>query len=179
MSPREKKLLIFFAAAGFLVVNFLAYAWFQNANARIRGELNEAKLGVERARLLSTSRELVEHQMDWLAERVPEPVAYQDAQATLQQLVERQARAAGLTIKPGTQRLLPVDDRGTHFHRARVELEVIGREEALYRWLYQIKSPEELRATTFIGLRPNREDDALIECRAIIDQWFIPATPDA
>ncbi|MFU8893667.1 MAG: hypothetical protein ACNA8L_08565 [Luteolibacter sp.] len=179
MSPREKKLLIFFATAGFIVVNFLAYAWFQGESGRIRGELADAKLAVERARLLSVSRELVAHQMEWLAEHEPAPVAYQDAQATLQQLVEQQARTTGLTIKQGTQRLLPVDDSGVHYHRARVELEVIGREEALYRWLYQIKSPEDLRTTTFIGLRPNREDDTLIECRAIIEQWFIPAAPEA
>jgi len=179
MSPREKKLLIFFAVAGFIVVNFIAYKWFDGASARIRGELADAKLGVERARLLSTSRELIEHQMQWLAERQPEPVAYQDAQATLQQLVERQARAAGLTIKQGTQRLLSVDDSGKHFHRARVELEVIGREEALYRWLHEIKSIDEFRAATSISLRPNRENDALIECRAVIEQWFVPAANDA
>ncbi len=177
MSPREKKLLIFFAAAGFLVVNFLVIAWYQGASARIRGEREEARLAVERADMLTASRDQVAAQMEWLAEHEPEPIAYQDAQTTLQQFVEQQARAAGLTIR--TQRPLPVNDTGAHYHRARMQIEVTGREQSLYQWLHNLKAPEEFRATTRILMNPNREDDTLIDCRADIEQWFIPAAPDA
>jgi len=177
MSPREKKLLIFFATAGFMVVNFLAYAWFDGASVRIRSEREEAKLAVERAEMLRASSELVADQMAWLAEQQPEPIAFQDAQTALQGFVEQQARANGLTIR--TQRPLPVDDSGAHYHRARMQIEVTGREQSLYQWLHNIKSPEEFRATTRILVNPNREDDTLIDCRADIEQWFVPAAPDA
>jgi hypothetical protein len=177
MSPREKKLLIFFATAGFIVVNFLAYAWFDGASARVRSEREEAKLGVERAEMLRASSELVAAQMDWLAEHQPDPIAPQDAQSSLQQFVEQQARASGLTIR--NQRPLQVDDSGTHYHRARLQIEVTGREQALYQWFNLIKAPEEFRATTRILMNPNRENDTLIDCRADIEQWFLPATPDA
>lgn len=179
MSPREKKLLIFFAAAGFLVINFLAYSWYGRLKIDYRAKLDEATVALERAEMLRASSELVVEQMEWLAEHEPEPMAYQDAQAALQEFVQQQARAAGLTIKPNTQRLLDVDDTGTHYHRARIQLEVTGQEQALYKWLYQIKSPEQFRATTRILVNPNREDEALIDCRADIEQWFIPAEPGA
>ncbi len=177
MSPREKKLLIFFAAAGFLVVNFLAFAWYQGASERIRGEREEARLAVELAEMRSASRELIAGQMAWLAEHEPEPIAYQDAQTALQEFVEQQARAAGLTIR--SQRPLPVNDTATHYHRARLQIEVTGREQALYQWLHTLKLPEDFRATTRIVMNPNREDDTLIDCRAEVEQWFIPAAPDA
>lgn len=177
MSPREKKLLIFFTATGFLVVNFLAFAWYQGASARIRGAREEARLAVERADMLVASHDLVAPQMLWLAEHEPEPIAYQDAQTALQQFVEQQARSVGLTIR--TQRPLPVNDTGIHYHRARMQIEVTGREQALYQWLHNLKSPEEFRAATRILLNPNREDDTLIDCRADIEQWFIPSAPDA
>jgi len=71
-----------------------------------------------------------------------------------------------------------VDDSGTHFHRAKVQIAVTGQEEALYRWFDRIKSPEELRVVTRVLMSPNREDDTLIDCTADFDQWFIPASPD-
>lgn len=177
MSPREKKLLIFFAVGGFIVLNLIAYSWYTNASARVRSNLQDARLAVERAEMLQASSELVAGQMEWLAEHEPEPVAYQDAQTELQQLVEQQARSAGLTIR--TQRLLPVDDSGLYYHRARIQIEVTGREQALYQWFDKIKSPEDFRATTAILMSPNREDDTLIDCRADVEQWFIPADPGA
>lgn len=176
MSPREKKLLIFFAAAGFIVVNFLAFAWYQQISQRKRGERMDATVAVERAEMLMASRDLVNEQMEWLAEHEPSPIAYQDAQTALQQFVEQQTRSAGLTIR--NERPLPVDDSGVHYHRARIQIEVTGGEEALYRWLYAIKSPENFRVATRILLNPNREDDTRIDCRADVEQWFVPTAPD-
>lgn len=177
MSPREKKLLIFFATAGFLVVNFLAYSWYDGASARIRGEREDAKLAVERVNMELARSELVAGQMDWLAQHQPEPIAYQDAQTALQQFVDQQARANGLTIRK--QDILDVDTTGAHYHRARIRIEVTGREQAIYQWFDQIKSPADFRATTRILMNPNREENELLDCRADIEQWFVPATPDA
>ncbi len=173
MSPREKKLLVFFAAGGFLVLNFILYSWYTNLSAAKSAEVLDARLAVETAEALQASSELVADQMEWLAEHEPEPAAYQEAQTTLQEFVEQQARSTGLNIR--TQRPLPVDDTGAHYHRARIQIEVTGREQALYQWFDRIKMPQEFRAATRIVLRPNREDDTLIDCRAEIEQWFIPA----
>ena len=43
MSPREKKLLIFFGAAGFIVLNFLAFAQFQAKRLEFDRSLDEAR----------------------------------------------------------------------------------------------------------------------------------------
>lgn len=177
MSPREKKLIIFFAVGGFVVLNFIAYSWYANASAAARNNVHEARLAVERAEILQDSAEEVAAQMEWLIANEPEPVAYQNVQSELQQFVEQRARAAGLTIRG--ERLLPINDSGIHYHRAGVQIEVTGREQALYTWFDQLKSLEEFRATTSILMNPNREDDTLIDCRAIVEQWFIPADPGA
>lgn len=177
MSPREKKLIIFFAVGGFVVLNFIVYSWYSTASAAARTSVLDARLEVERAEFNQASAADIAEQMEWLAERLPEPAAYQEIQSELQQFVEQQARAAGLTIRG--QRLMPINDTGAHFHRAGVQIEVTGREDALYRWFDQIKSLDDFRATTSILMNPNREDDTLIDCRAVIEQWFIPADPGA
>jgi hypothetical protein len=100
-------------------------------------------------------------------------MANQDAQTRLQELVEREARATGLTIK--TQKPLPTDaTEGRLYHRAKLQITVTGAEEALYRWFDRLNMPEEFRAATQIRLTPNAQDDTKIDCSATIEQWFIP-----
>ena len=176
MSPREKKLLIFFAAAGFLVIHILGFGYYQAKQASLEVALGEARRQLQTAEMFQASREQVADQMNWLADHEPEPAANQDVQTRLQQLCEREARGMGLEIL--NQRPLPTDTTsGSHYHRAKMEFRVSGGEEALYRWFDRLNMPTELRAATSIRLTPNAKDDTKIECLATIEQWFVPIPP--
>ncbi len=171
MSPREKKLLIFFGIAGFIVLNFIGFNYFVATKQSVESKRAEARLALETAEMYRSGSAQVIDQMEWLAKHEPEPAAYQDVQTELQQLVEREARAAGLTIR--SQRLLPIDTSGGYYHRAKIQINVTGTEEALYhRWLHRLNVPTALRAATYLRLSPNT-DDTKIDCLATIEQWFI------
>jgi hypothetical protein len=173
MSLREKKLLIFFATAGFLVINFLLFGFFQNKRTQVNQQLNLARQKLETAEMFRENSEQVMDEMDWLAEHEPEPAEEQDVQSQLQQFIEREAKNAGLTIK--TQKPIQSDaTEGRHFHRAKFQFNVSGAEDALYRWFYAINIPDQFRIATNIRLSPVKEDDTKIECVAIIEQWFVP-----
>ena len=128
MSPREKKLLIFFATAGFLVINLLAFNFYQQWKLAVERGVIAAREKLRTAEMIRESRDQVADEMDWLAEREPEPAANQDVQTKLQQLCEREARTAGLTIK--NQKPMPSDTTGTHFHRAKMLLAAAGLPKA-------------------------------------------------
>jgi hypothetical protein len=172
MSAREQKLLIFFALAGFLIVNFLAYGYVKNKQIEVNARRNQASQQLATAEVFRESREQVVDEMDWLAENEPEPMASQDALTQLQELVEREAQTSGLTIK--VQKPLPTDITGANYHRAKLQITVSGTEEALYRWLDRLNVPEKFRCATQIRLTPNNQDDTKIECAATIEQWFVP-----
>lgn len=172
MSSREKKLLIFFATAGFLVLNFLAIGLFQKKQLEVETQRNQARVKLDTAEMFRASREQVVDEMDWLAKHEPEPAANQDIQTQLQQLCEREARTAGLTIK--TQKPLSTDTTGAHFHRAKIQLTVNGEEQALYQWFDRLNIPEQFRSASSIRISPNKEDDTKIDCTATIEQWFVP-----
>lgn len=178
MSPREKKLLIFFALGGFIILNLIAFRFYTDKKTEMDRKEIEAMSKLEEAKLYSSSRDSVADQMEWLAQHEPQPSPHQDVQSALQQLIEREAQVTGLTIKPGSQKLLPPEEgQGRHFHRAKVEVTVTGTDEALYTWLHdRINSPEQLRGATNIRLSPDREDDTKIDAKVVIEQWFIPAT---
>jgi type II secretory pathway component PulM len=176
MSPREKNLLIFFAAAGFLVLNFLVIGWYRSKHAEIARQHALAIQKLESAEQFRASREQVTDEMDWLASHEPKPAANQDVQTALQQLCQTQAESAGLTIT--SQNPQPTDAAaGLYFHRAKIEMAVNGTEEALYRWLDQLNTPEKLRIASSIRLSPNVKDDTKIDCKAVIEQWFVPVPP--
>lgn len=173
MSPREQKLLIFFAVAGFAIVNFLGYGYATTKRGEVDAQRTRAIEQLNTAQIISDSREQVIDQMEWLAEHEPEPMANQDAQSKLQELSEREARSTGLTIK--TQKPLPTDaTEGRHYHRAKIQITVTGTEEALYRWFDRLNMPDQLRSASQIRLSPNQQDDTLIDCSATIEQWFVP-----
>lgn len=177
MSTREKKLLIFFACAGFIVLNFLGFGFFQTKRLEVTRARDQARRQLDTAEMYRASREQVQPQMEWLAAHEPEPAADQDVKTKLQQLCEREAKETGLEIK--SQKLDKTDTtEGRHYHRAKLEISVTGKEEALYRWFDRLNVPDQLRAATFIRLSPNK-DDTLIDCKAIVEQWFVPLPPSA
>ncbi|MES2658289.1 MAG: hypothetical protein V4689_06705 [Verrucomicrobiota bacterium] len=175
MSDREKKLLIFFAIAGFAILNFLGFNLAQAKRIKVNAEKAAARQQLANADMFRESSQGVTEDMEWLAEHEPEPAANQDVQTKLQQVVEREANSAGLTIKPG-QKPLPTDTTGTHYHRARIQISVTGSEDALYRWFDKLNIPEQFRMASQIRLSPNTQDDTKIDCTATIEQWFVPAT---
>ncbi len=173
MSPREKKLLLFFALGGFLVLNLVGFNYFSAQQSKIRRQHQEAVTKLQTAEDISTRRDAVEAQMAWLTNNEPQPCDYQPVQTALQQLAEKEVSVVGLTLK--SQKLFPPEQaQGLHYGRVKVQLAVVGSEDALYRWFDHLNSPESLRCVTYIRVSPNKEDDAKIDCIAIVEQWYVP-----
>ena len=99
MSDREKKLLIFFAIAGFAILNLLAFNFATTQRQQVNIQRNQAQQKLATAEMFRESSAQVTDQIAWLAEREPQPAANQDIQTKLQQLAESEAKANGLTIK--------------------------------------------------------------------------------
>ncbi|MEY3394136.1 MAG: hypothetical protein RL346_372 [Verrucomicrobiota bacterium] len=133
--------------------------------------LDNAKNELQLAITLQENSVQISSEMDWLAEHEPQPADYQTIQEELQKFVVGEAGKVGLTVKK--QNFNTTDTSGTHFHRVQIIFNVSGREESLYRWLHAINEPTALRAASQILLSPNT-DDTLIDCEAVVSQWFIP-----
>ena len=175
MSSREQKLLIFFAVAGFLVINFLLIGFLNKQKKKATDGLVDAKNKLQLAERISDERDQVADEMDWLAENEPEPAAEQDIQTKLNQLGMREATNNGLTIK--SQKPLPaVIKEGQHFQRALFQFTLSGSEDSLYKWFNAINMPDQLRVASIIRLSPNTQDDTKIDCVATVAQAFVPAT---
>ena len=178
MSPREKKLLIFFAIAGFLVLNFLLLRVLSKPSApRWTASAIWPARNSKPPKCSSASREQVTDQMEWLAKHEPEPAANQDVQTKLQQLCESEAKTAGLTIKSQKPTAHRRHGRAVISTAPKSRSPSTAAEEALYRWFDRLNIPEQLRIASNIRLSPNKQDDTKIDCTATIEQWFVPLPP--
>lgn len=174
MSAREKKLIVFFALAGFVIINFLVFNFSKNKRQDVDNERAQAKQKLAAVESFRDSRALVLDQMEWLTAHEPQPKASQDVQTALQQFVESEAKAANLSIK--SQKPLPTDEPAEkHYHRAKIQITVSGSEDSLYRWFDKLNVPDQFRIATHIRMLPNNPDDTKIDCTATIEQWFVPA----
>jgi type II secretory pathway component PulM len=178
MSDREKKLVLLFGLAAFVLLNVFGISWYKKYKLDLVKKLGKAESAVAEADAYAARYEEVGEEVTWLQEHTPEAKAGQTVQAQLQQFASTEATKNTLTVK--RPKILPNDETGPHFHRARVEFNVTGTEASLYRWLDKLQSPEQLRAITGMRLSPDTKDDTLIECTVTVEQWYVPqgATDD-
>ena len=176
MSSREKKLLTLFLVAGFVMLNFLGASSYFAKKKEVALMLEEAERSLHTAELFRASRDQAEKEMQWLVEHEPKPAENQDVQVALESLCTVEAVKSKLTI--GKLNLQTSDTTaGNYFHRAKIIVEISGSEASLYEWLDRINVPEKLRRATRLVISPNPQDDTKIDCKATIEQWFVPATP--
>lgn len=174
MSDREKKLVLLFGLAAFVLLNAFGVSWFRKQKATLGSQLIAAEGEVQNAEAFSRKFDTVIEEMDWMVEHAPEQRAGQLVASELEQYASNQATTHQLTVK--RRAILSNDESGTHFHRAKVEFNVNGMEPALYRWLGRLQMPDQFRAITFLRLSPDTKDDTLIDCTVIVEQWYVPLT---
>jgi hypothetical protein len=174
MSSRERNLLIFFGIGAFVILNLLGFNYYSAQRDLVRREAEDARLLLEKVEHIRNQSANEEREMAWLEQHEPEPRAYQEVRADLQQLVEREVLASGLKIT-ANQKFLPLEaPEGAHFHSVKVQFNISGTDQALYSWVYRMNVSTELRAVTSLRLSANKENDSLLDCTAIVEQMFVP-----
>lgn len=176
MSDREKKLVLLFGLAAFLLLNAFGVSWFSKYKEKLDVDLKAAEGDVQTADAFSRKYDTVIEEMEWLGKHTPKERAGQLVSTELEQFASNQATTHQLEVK--RRAILTNDETGKHFHRAKVEFNVTGNENSLYRWLGRLQTPDQFRAVTFLRLSPDAKDDTLIDCTAIVEQWYVPASGD-
>ncbi|MCW1920928.1 hypothetical protein OKA05_00080 [Luteolibacter arcticus] len=172
MSDREKKLVMFFGLAAFVLVNFFAISWFQSQKEKIARQLTDAKGKVAVAQATADNYDTVVDEMNWLGDKSPAPKTGQLVATELETYASNQATTHQLEIK--RRAIKPNDETGVYFNRAKVEFNVTGREDSLYRWLDRLQMPDQFKAVTSMRLSPDAKDDTKIDATIEVEQWYIP-----
>ncbi len=176
MTQREKSLLsallVIALLAGVLIIYRVVY---QPRYTEATSRLASAQQQIQTAQVIRETQDLIADEQKWLAQHEPDAISQQDAQSQLQNLCESMAQRNGLEVK--SQSLLPaVTPEGSFYHRARMDLLVMGTEKSFYNWIFSLDSPERFQRVTFLRLYPNKSDDTKLEAKVVVEKWFVPAT---
>ena len=134
MNDREKKLLVLVGVIVFLILNLAA--WSLVYSPRKKAAVAKEKEYVGKM-VLAKAQEVelteIQPQVDWLKRNEQKMVkSWQKALADLESLANREAQRRGLTVKQ-VKPMNASDVEGLDLHRARVEIEVSGREQVLFQ----------------------------------------------
>ena len=175
MSEREKRLLVVVAVLVFGLINVGAYKLYylphkEEAQKSKEEFTSNRQTAMEMLKIQDSQRA----EMDWL-ERSEQKVikSSQQALTDLEALANREAQRRGLTVKR-VKPLPALEAPELEFHRARVEIEVSGREQVLFQWIDRLNTPSDLRAATTLSINPKKDDDTQVDCRVTLEQWFLP-----
>ncbi len=179
MSDREKKLIIFVGILVFVVLNLGVYkVWYaprkkeavkqKKEFVRMKGEAMDDLIAQESKRA----------EIEWLERNEQKQIkSSQKALADLEALANREAKRRGLTVKR-VKPMTGIEDGNLEFSRARVEIEVSGREQVLFQWIDRLNSPSDLRTATSLRINPKKDDDTQVDCAVVLEQWFVPEGRD-
>ena len=183
MSDREKKLLTLFATAMIIIAGFfLVKIYFKKKDEFINKKI-AAQGTLDLAKQSETRHAELQDEIEWLAKYEPKEKDPSLVPSDLQKFVEQTATSSGLTIvKQGIidgshDNVDPAERAGVLYEAARVQITVSGKEQALYQWLDKCHIPNESRIIGSLNLKPNRDDDTLIDCTTVIEQWYAPKRP--
>ena len=182
MSEREKKLLYLFAVAGVILIGFWGYSTFLNYKQDLTRKLDKAQGDLDTAKMAIASRDAIIEEIEWLASHEPQPRASLQAPDEIAKFADTEALSSGLNVK--NKKILSTLEAGTegnlvNYSIAQVEFQVTGTEKNLYTWFDKMHEPTKFRVISNISLMPNKENDTLIDCNVIFDQWFIAAPLDS
>ncbi len=173
MNDRERKLLVVVGILVFAILNLGVFKLVYSPRVKAA---NEKKKTYEEDLVLAKLRESMldekQGEIDWLNRNEQKVIkSSQKALADLEALANREAKRRGLTVK----RVRPMTAlEGAELDRARVEIEVSGREQVLFQWIDRLNSPSELRTATSLRINPKKDDDTQVDCAVILEQWFVP-----
>lgn len=179
MSEREKKLITFFAAAAVILLSLWAYKSYDNKRVSLKLDRQKAEDELRLSKNYLMQRDMIQDEINWLAENEPEPQASEQVATKLQSLASAEAIREGVSVLK--QEILPdrsAESTEKHDYKvAQVKFQITGEESYMYKWFDKMHSPNDFRCISEITLKPNREKDSLIDCTVIFDQWYVPADP--
>lgn len=111
-----------------------------------------------------------EGRQGWLDAHLPAVEDAGAAQGDLLDYLRESARERGIrTADP----VLAKPQSGAHYREVAVTIEAQGPDEAVFRWLAEMQSPEKFQVVKYLALEPDRGNtEPELECKVTLARWY-------
>lgn len=120
---------------------------------------------------LMLQRDLWRERADWIRQTQPPFPGRKEADEAIIALARS---AEKLGVESFNQQLLQPFERDGIYTQAGVTFQLRGASKDVFRWLYDVQSPEAFTAIREFKINPDKEDPAKVTCTVELLKWYAP-----
>ena len=176
LKKNEKRLLVVFLVAVFIVINLFVFTKISKVQRSAGTKVNRLEDELLIIGDLLEESDLWHAREAWFATR--QPIFDESGQGgatraevdeDLLNTVRATARKYAITLE---DEKLPEPKEHPYFVQAVARVSGVGSIEGIMRWLYELQKPQEFRAVTFFELKPQKDDPSILSCTMTLERWY-------
>ena len=173
MKKSEKRLLIVFGIALFLVANVIAEGIFARRKAAARAAIDTHTSSIEEFEFLLQNRATLDQQRSWLTAKQPRFISEESAATDVENHIKRCADVAGVTIDSSKQST-PIET--PNYMQIGLQTNVSGDAAGVTQFVSLVQSQDGFYAIPSVKFTPDRRDPSILRLTATIARLYSTGT---
>lgn len=176
LKPSEKRLLIVFGTAAFILFNLLGFSWYKKRTQLLQTQRVKLETRYGMLQVMKTQAPEAELKRAWLDEHL---MAYADEarrETYLDEFILREARDLDLEVRKNQPKPPLMEEL---FHKSRYTAEVSGEWDNVLEFMYRLQSPKAFHFVSTLTLKSQKKEGSTDEstnavCTFEIEKWWSP-----
>jgi hypothetical protein len=170
LTKSEKRLLIIFGLAVFVMANFYGLSYLLDTESEVTRQLSELEANAKTNQIWLREKQFWLTRKQWIERQQPRVSAGQVPQSELLQAMTASAQANQLVIQEQSFAELK---NTPNYQSVAVKLKLSGNLENVVKWLAEIQQPEKFQAVTNFSLK-SEEQPPKVSLELEVARWYSP-----
>ena len=176
LKPSEKRLLIFFGIAAFVLLNLLGFSWLKKRNVLLERQRITVESRIRELEMWKGKAAEAEQKRAYLDQHLQAYADEATRETYLDDFIKREASDLDLEVRKNVTMPALLEE---HFHKSRYTAEVSGAWDDIFEFIYRLQQPKEFRFVRTLRLKSQKKEGSSDEaadavCTFEIEKWWSP-----
>jgi hypothetical protein len=176
LKPSEKRLLIFFGIAAFILLNLLGFSWLKKRNVLLERQRITVESRIRELEMWQGKAAEAEQKRSYLDQHLQAYADEATRETYLDDFIKREASDLDLEVRKNVTMPALLEE---HFHKSRYTAEVSGSWDDIFEFIYRLQQPKEFRFVRTLRLKSQKKEGSSDEaadavCTFEIEKWWSP-----
>ena len=176
LKPSEKRLLIFFGIAAFILLNLLGFNWLKKRNVLLERQRITVESRIRELEMWQGKAAEAEQKRSYLDQHLQAYADEATRETYLDDFIKREASDLDLEVRKNVTMPALLEQ---HFHKSRYTAEVSGAWDDIFEFIYRLQQPKEFRFVRTLRLKSQKKEGSSDEaadavCTFEIEKWWSP-----
>ena len=176
LKPSEKRLLIFFGIAAFILLNLLGFSWLKKRNVLLERQRITVESRIRELEMWKGKAAEAEQKRAYLDQHLQAYADEATRETYLDDFIKREASDLDLEVRKNVTMPALLEE---HFHKSRYTAEVSGAWDDIFEFIYRLQQPKEFRFVRTLRLKSQKKEGSSDEaadavCTFEIEKWWSP-----